>query len=78
MASTKVPKSDPTPPGRRPAPGPLPTDGDGPREVFKRGEADLRSGRQDTDEAGMTAHRRKAPPHSPLRRSDKTGGVDDR
>lgn len=77
MASSKVPHPEPVPPGKRPAPGPMPTDGDGPREVFKRGNEDLRS-RQDTDQEGWNAQRQKAPPPSPTRRSDKTDGVDDR
>jgi hypothetical protein len=78
MASRKVPQSEPVSPGKRPAPGPLPTDGEGPREVFRRGDADLRSHRKDTDEEGWSSQRKQAPPPSPLRRSDKTDGGDDR
>lgn len=78
MASTKVPKPAPFPPAEAPATEKYPTTGDGPREVFKRAQDDLRKGRTDTDQAGRDMQRRKAPPEAPTRRSDKTDGVDDR
>jgi hypothetical protein len=78
MASTKVPKPAPFPPAEAPATEKYPTTGDGPREVFKRAQDDLRKGRTDTDQAGRDMQRSEAPPDAPTRRSDKDDGGDDR
>ncbi len=78
MASTKPTRPAPFPPAEAPAPEKYPTTGDGPREVFRRAEDDLKRGRQDTDQAGRDMQRSEAPPDSPTRRSDKSDGIDDR
>ena len=78
MASIKVPRPAPFTPAEPAAPEKYPTTGDGPREVFRQADEDLRRGRQDTDQAGRDMQRSKAPPGSPTRRSDKSDGTDDR
>jgi len=79
MTASKRPHSEPSeplPPEDQPQPGSLPTEGDGVREVGKQGYDDERSGRKDTDQAGLAEQRDRAPATSPTRRSDKSGGDD--
>jgi len=66
-------ESEPLAPEEQPSPQTMPTEGDQVRDVGKRAHDDLRSGRQDTDEAGRDLQRSKAPPGSPTKRS----GVED-
>ena len=78
MAIPKRPDAGPVPAGKRPHPGPLPTDGDTVREVGKRAYEDVRGPKEDTDQTGLDSQRKRAPDGSPTRRSEKTGGIDDR
>ena len=78
MVAPKPPDPTPVPPEERPRPGALPAHGDGVREVGKRAHDDSKSPRKDTDQAGFDSQRQRAPQDAPTRRSDKSGGTDDR
>lgn len=78
MATPKLPDSEPLAPEEQPRPGPLPTEGDEVRDVGKRALDDVRSPRKDTDQTGFDRQRGRAPGNAPTRRSEKTGGTDDR
>ena len=78
MPASKRPNPDALPAEEQPRPGPLPTDGDTVREVGKRGYEDARGPKKDTDQAGFESQRKRAPPNSPARRSDKADGSDNR
>ena len=78
MATPKRTDAEPLPAGNRPYPGPLPTDGDKVREVGKRAYDDVRGPKKDTDQTGLDSQRKRAPDGAPTRRSERTGGTDDR
>ena len=78
MTAPKLPDARPDPAEQRTRPDPLPTDGDTVREVGKRAYRDARGPTKDTDQDGRQAQRDHAPAEAPTRRSDKTGGTDDR
>ena len=78
MSTKKRTDAGALPPEERPRPGPLPTEGDEPREVGKRAYEDARGPKKDTDQSGFATQRKEAPPTAPTRRSDKTDGTDDR
>jgi hypothetical protein len=78
MTTNKRTDSKPLPPEDRPRPGPLPTEGEGVRDVGKRALNDVRGPQKDTDQSGYNRQRDGAPTDAPTRRSGKNEGTDDR